>query len=107
MSENVKTFVANLRRAIRNRETVDVGGGLFKPEELQAVVDALEPPPQPEAYNHLFSLGFSVESASKSPDNVTAAELKEGLLSRINDLDGHAEWLEACSYCADTYKTKR
>lgn len=104
MSESVKTFVANLRRAIRNRETVDVGGGLFKPDELQAVVDALEPP---TTYNHLFSLGFSVESASKYPDNVTAAELKEGLLSRINDLDGHAEWLEACSYCADTYKTKR
>lgn len=106
MHENVKTFVANLRRAIRNHETVDVGGGLFKPEELQAVVDALEPPPQPTTYNHLYSLGFSVESASKYPDNVTATELKEGLLSRINDLDGHAEWLEACSYC-DTYKTKR
>lgn len=104
MSENVKMFVANLRRAIRRHETVEVGGGLFNPSELQEVLDALEPP---KVYNHLFSLGFSVESASKYPDNVTPAELKEGLLSRINDLDGHAEWLEACSYCADTYKTKR
>lgn len=36
------TFIANLKHAIRNRETVTIGGGEFTPQELQEVVKKLE-----------------------------------------------------------------
>lgn len=45
----MNTFIANLRHAARNNETVQIGGGEFSPAELLAVaaaftelVDALE-----------------------------------------------------------------
>lgn len=34
-------FIANLKHAIRNRETVSIGGGEFSTDELKAVADAL------------------------------------------------------------------
>lgn len=38
----VKDFSSNLRHAIRNRESVEVGGGIFTGDELKAVLGALE-----------------------------------------------------------------
>lgn len=35
-------FIANLKHAIRNREAVTIGGGVFTPQELQDVVKKLE-----------------------------------------------------------------
>lgn len=35
------TFIANLAHAIRNRETVSIGGGTFSADELRAVNHAL------------------------------------------------------------------
>lgn len=43
----MKTFLANLKHAVRNKETVTIGGGEFTPKELEPVVNALESfPPQ-------------------------------------------------------------
>lgn len=36
------TFIANLKRAIRNNETVTIGDGQFTPEELQEVLKKIE-----------------------------------------------------------------
>lgn len=38
----MEAFLANLKHAIRNRETVTIGGGAFSPDELKEVVAALE-----------------------------------------------------------------
>lgn len=38
----MNTFIANLKYAIRNRETVSVGGGEFSTEELKEVLATLE-----------------------------------------------------------------
>ena len=35
-------MIANLKHAIRNNETVRIGGGLFSPEELQTLVELIE-----------------------------------------------------------------
>lgn len=37
----LETFIANLKGAIRNRETVTIDGGEFNTEELQEVLTAL------------------------------------------------------------------
>ncbi len=36
----MKTFIANLQRAVANREHVTIGGGIFTTDELKAVVAA-------------------------------------------------------------------
>lgn len=36
------TFIANLKHAIRNRETVIIGGGEFTPEELKEILNSIE-----------------------------------------------------------------
>lgn len=41
MAENVTTFLANLKHDIRNNESVDVGSGIFKRQELVDVANAL------------------------------------------------------------------
>jgi hypothetical protein len=38
----MKTLIANIRHAIRNNETVVVGGGEFKGEELYRVIQLYE-----------------------------------------------------------------
>ena len=38
----LETFLANLKKAIRNRETVSTGGGKFSHEELRKVLDEIE-----------------------------------------------------------------
>lgn len=38
----MNTFIANLKHAVRNRETVNIGGGEFEPAELAAVVSEIE-----------------------------------------------------------------
>ena len=46
----MQTFMANLKHAIANRETVSIGGGDFTPDELKAVlaqIDALKPENEP------------------------------------------------------------
>lgn len=37
-----QTFLSNLKQAIRNRETVMIGGGSFEGDELLALRDALQ-----------------------------------------------------------------
>lgn len=39
MSCPLKTIIANIKRAIRDRETVKIGGGLFDSSELQSIVN--------------------------------------------------------------------
>ena len=39
MSCTLKTIIANIKHAIRNNETVEIGGGLFNRHELQSLVD--------------------------------------------------------------------
>jgi len=41
MNDNVTTFLANLKHDIRNNQTVEVGSGLFKGQELVDVANAL------------------------------------------------------------------
>ena len=38
----MQTFMANLKHAIANRETVSIGGGDFTPDELKAVIAEIE-----------------------------------------------------------------
>lgn len=38
---DVLSFLANMKQAIRNRETVEIGGGLFSGDELDSVAKAL------------------------------------------------------------------
>lgn len=38
----LRTFTTNLRHAIRDREAVRIGRGLFQPSELTPVVEALD-----------------------------------------------------------------
>ena len=40
--KNLKTIQANLKKAIRNRETVVIGGGAFSGEELTSLLMAVE-----------------------------------------------------------------
>lgn len=35
----LKTVIANIKHAIRNNETVEIGGGLFSSTELQSLVN--------------------------------------------------------------------
>lgn len=52
----LKTFIANLKKAIRDQETVSIGGGLFSGSELKAVLTQLTPP-QPSGFKTtLFKL---------------------------------------------------
>jgi len=37
----LETFLANLRTAVLNRESVSIGGGTFTPEELLLVLKAV------------------------------------------------------------------
>jgi hypothetical protein len=37
--ESLITFMANLKRAIRDNESVFIGGGEFSPDELQALLN--------------------------------------------------------------------
>jgi hypothetical protein len=37
------TFLANLKKAIRDNETVTIGGGVFTPDELREILKAIEP----------------------------------------------------------------
>lgn len=37
------TFLANLKKAIRDNETVTIGGGIFTPDELREILRAIEP----------------------------------------------------------------
>jgi len=39
---HVHTFAANLRYAIRNRQSVEIGGGTFSGDELRAVLNTIE-----------------------------------------------------------------
>jgi hypothetical protein len=38
-TETLITFTANLKRAIRDRESVFIGGGEFSPDELQVLLN--------------------------------------------------------------------
>lgn len=55
-----------------------------------------------KTFNHMFTVAFTVISPNDG-ENVTADELKAGLLKRIQDLDRHDEWEEACGLPDDTY----
>jgi hypothetical protein len=35
----LETIIANIKQAIRNRESVTIGGGVFTPQELQTLID--------------------------------------------------------------------
>lgn len=41
MNDKVKIFIANVRHAARNGETIIIGGGEFSPDELLDIADAL------------------------------------------------------------------
>jgi hypothetical protein len=41
MNNKINTFIANVRHAARNGETVIIGGGEFSPDELLDIADTL------------------------------------------------------------------
>jgi len=49
-----KVFIANLTHAYHNRQSVEIGGGTFYPDELKEVIGDMQPLMQPatEAPNH-------------------------------------------------------
>lgn len=59
----METFVANLKRAIRDHETVSIGGGQFSPAELKTVVAVLE-----TAQAHAAALQEIANILSDHPD---------------------------------------
>lgn len=38
----LKTFLANLKKAIRDNENVTIGGGIFTPAELRQILEVIE-----------------------------------------------------------------
>ena len=40
--EIIRTLIANVKHAIRNHETVTIGGGQFKAEDLKVLIEILE-----------------------------------------------------------------
>ena len=63
--------------------------------------------PQARRWNHMFSVGFSVESYSQTADDITPAMFRTALLRRIEDLDNspnQLEWFEATGASNDTYE---
>ena len=38
----MKTLIANIKYAIRNKEIITVGGGVFTPDEMQQIVNLYE-----------------------------------------------------------------
>lgn len=57
-------------------------------------------------YNHMFDVGFSLESDKEDASDVTTDMLRTALLKRIIALDATPdglEWSEACGLC-DTYE---
>lgn len=42
MSDNLKTFLANLNKAVWDNESVTVGGGEFSPNELAEVIKEIK-----------------------------------------------------------------
>lgn len=41
MLKNLQTILANLDRAIRNKETIDIGGGTFSGDELKSLREVI------------------------------------------------------------------
>ncbi len=59
------------------------------------------------AYNHMFTIAFSVVTKNQ-PENVTANELRVGIIKRLYNLQLTAEqgrdgMIEACGYADDSY----
>ena len=38
----MKTLIANIKYAIRNKEIITIGGGVFTPDEMQQIVNLYE-----------------------------------------------------------------
>jgi len=62
-----------------------------------------------KTYNHAYTIAFEL-SGSTDPDgdDVTAEQLREALMRRIENLDsaGDLEWLEAAGAPYDSYEEK-
>jgi hypothetical protein len=55
--DNVKTFLANAKSAVRNFEAVSIGGGEFNAGEMKSVVQALEGvAPAADALKEIFEM---------------------------------------------------
>ena len=50
------------------------------------------------AYNHLFSIGFSVESDQKDPEKITERELLLALFRRVREIRQTSEVMEAVAH---------
>lgn len=89
MSDTVKTFRANLAKAIRDRTPLTVGGGVFSGTELKSIQDALGRPASPqeiEAARASYAVG--------SDDNI---EVDDD--ARVSRVDGtNAYWVSAWVY---------
>ena len=40
--DTIRTLTANVKHAIRNKETVSIGGGAFSPKDLRVLLEILE-----------------------------------------------------------------
>lgn len=54
-------------------------------------------------YNHLYSINFTVVSENPA-ENVTADELRGGLVNRLHTLGVGDEIIEACGEPLDTFE---
>ncbi len=54
-------------------------------------------------YNHLFIVGFSVDSEHEDPDHITTVDLINAMAGRLQDLRGSAAACEAFDH-TDTYE---
>ena len=55
-------------------------------------------------YNHAFDIAFSVVSEHSTGEDVTAEQVREALISRVNSAYESGELLEAIGAPFDTYE---
>jgi len=55
----MRTFLANLKRAIRDNQHVTIGGGTFSPTECQHVVDTIR-----DMAETMAQMAFTVETVA-------------------------------------------
>jgi len=59
-------------------------------------------------YNHMFGLGFSVESNHPDGDDITGEQFTAAVQKRVDDINssGDLEWFEACGLPEDTFENQ-
>lgn len=83
-------------------EQMNLPGEFATRAEAEAALDKLLQA-KPPRYNHAYDLAFTLISEHPQGEDVTPEMFRAALMKRIEDLDRHNEWQEACGCPFDTY----